>query len=597
MHRCTRAVVCALALFVMSAAAAPAQMISIGPAERPTMQAPDRVVKTGTGRLRGRVISADTGTVLRRAQVTISNPDIGGKTAVTDAQGRYEFRDLPAGRFSLSASKSGFLEMKYGQSRPSERGRRIELADGQALEKVDIVLPRGGAISGRILDEFGDPIPDASVAAMRVEYATGKPRLTSAGRPSMTNDLGYFRLFGLSSGEYYVTASARGNEPMGMEHVAPGVSASNNTGYATTYYPGTPNQAEAQRIALAVGQEVSVDVQMSPVRLARIVGRAVSSDGKPISRAMVMLVPVVIENMGMMGGGTETDTDGAFTLGGVPPGEYIVHVQSLAALMTAAVDAMGAFSLEAPPPTALPTTLPPANREFAIAKVSVSGEDITGLTITGARGARASGQVIFEHGEKPEPLTSLRLMAETRDHETVHFESVPPLSALKENGSFEIEGLMGRRVFGLMNPPKGWFLKGVTHEGEDVTDTGYEFTPGEDVKGFEIILTTRSQAVTGVVANDNGEPVLDYTVIVFPQDENKWTQSGSRWYGSSEGDQQGQFRVSELPPGSYFAIAVEADSVNDWMNPEWFRAAAKTATKFTLDEGATKRLELKLARP
>jgi hypothetical protein len=522
--------------------------------------------------------------------VNISNSDIGGKTAVTDAQGRYEFRDLPAGRFTLSASKPGFLDTKYGQSRPSERGRPIELAEGQTLDKIDVALPRGGAISGHILDEFGDPIPDVNVTAMRIERATGKR--VSAGRMSTTNDLGSFRLFGLPPGEYYVAATAHGNEPMAMmQAIGSGPTASNITGYATTYYPATPNPAEAQRIALAVGQEASVDVQMSPVRLARITGRAVGSDGSPISRSMVMLMPVGVEYTGMMTGGTETDKDGAFTISGVAPGEYFVQVQSLAALMTA-FDAMRAFSDEAsnaPPP-------PPVKREYAIAKVSVSGEDIAGLTITGTRGATASGQVIFEHGERPEPLTSLRLIAETMDVQNVHLESVPPFAALKENGRFEVEGLMGRQRFQIMNPPKGWFLKGITHEGDDVTDTGYDFKPAEDVKGFEIILTTRSQTLTGVVAGDRGEPLMDSTVVVFPADEEKWAETRSRWYGSTQTDQEGRFRFSELPAGSYFAIAVESDSLNDWMDPEWLRAAAKNATKVTLDEGATKRLDLKLSR-
>jgi len=94
--------------------------------------------------------------------VRISSSDIGSKTALTDAQGRYEFKDLPAGRFNLSVSKSGFVSMQYGQSRPFEPGRPIDLVDAQLLEKVDVALPRGSAVSGRILDEFGEPVADAS---------------------------------------------------------------------------------------------------------------------------------------------------------------------------------------------------------------------------------------------------------------------------------------------------------------------------------------------------------------------------------------------------------------------------------------------------
>ena len=594
----SKTILVALMLLAGAPIGADARQVSIEIAARdkPQTDNAQRPVKTGTGRVRGRVTATDTGAVIRRAQVSISGPDLGGKTALTDAQGRYEFRDLPAGRFSLRVSKPGFLDMKYGQSHPSERGRSIELAEGQVLEKMDVALPRGGAISGRILDEFGDPVPDATVAAKRVHHASGKRSLVGAGRPSITNDLGTFRVFGLPPGEYYVTATSRGNEWMHMMEPPPGVPipANNSSGFAATYYPNTPNPAEAQRIALNVGQEVSIDIQMSPVRLARIAGNAVSSDGKPISNAMVMLLPATMEDMGMtgmMGGGDQTDKDGKFTLNGVAPGEYIVQVQSLAALMSAATAAMAAFSED--PKNAPPPSTP--NREFAFARVTVTGEDIAGLIITATRGAKASGRVIFEHGQKPGDLTSLRVMADTRDLPNIHMEPAPPLSALKENGTFEIEGLIGRRAFEFMNPPTGWFLKRITHEGTDVTDTGYDFKPGEDVQGFEIVLTTRSQTLTGVVSNDKGEAVKEYTVVVFPEDQDKWTGADSRWRGVMQGDQQGQFRFTDLPAGSYFAIALEGDAEGDWTDPEWRRRATKDATRFTLDEGGTKRLELKLS--
>jgi hypothetical protein len=119
------------------------QEVRIGSADGGPMQmlAPGRQAKTGTGSLRGRVVAIDTGTAVRRAQVRISGPDIGTKTALTDAQGRYEFRDLPAGQFNVSVSKSGFVTMQYGQNRPFEPGRRIELADAQKMDKACLVYP------------------------------------------------------------------------------------------------------------------------------------------------------------------------------------------------------------------------------------------------------------------------------------------------------------------------------------------------------------------------------------------------------------------------------------------------------------------------
>jgi hypothetical protein len=139
-------------LFAASDLAAQQQIIIDRPTTDMPVQFPGmgpRQPKTGTARLRGRVTALETGGPVRRAQVRISGPDIGSKTAITDAEGRFEFRDLPGGRFNVSATKSGFVNVQYGQLRPFESGKAIDLVDGQVMDKADIAMPRGGVISGR----------------------------------------------------------------------------------------------------------------------------------------------------------------------------------------------------------------------------------------------------------------------------------------------------------------------------------------------------------------------------------------------------------------------------------------------------------------
>src|SRR6478672_122815 len=210
-----------VALLLLPALASAQQQISLNPGDAPMqLLMPGRQAKTGTGRLRGRVLAADTGNAIRRAQVRISSSDIGTKTAMTDAQGRYEFKDLPAGRFTVSVVKAGYVTMQYGQSRPFEPGRPIDLAEAQAMEKADVALPRGSAVQGHILDEFGEPVAEANVTAMRMQYSNGRRRLVPAGRASTTNDQGYFRLYGLPPGEYYVSATLRTMDSMVMDLIA-----------------------------------------------------------------------------------------------------------------------------------------------------------------------------------------------------------------------------------------------------------------------------------------------------------------------------------------------------------------------------------------
>ena len=103
------------------------------PGPRPQMPARDAAqIPTGTARIRGRVVAAD-GTPLRRANVRVSAGEIRvNRGATTDADGRYEVSDLPAGRYSISVSRNGYVSLQFGQQRPFEPGIDSIVADIRA---------------------------------------------------------------------------------------------------------------------------------------------------------------------------------------------------------------------------------------------------------------------------------------------------------------------------------------------------------------------------------------------------------------------------------------------------------------------------------
>ena len=153
---------------------------------------------TGTAKIARRVVSAETGAPIRRAQIRISSPDARiNRDVTTDSDGRFEFLTLPAGRYRLYVTKAGYVSLEYGQARPFEAGKPLDIANGQSLEKIDFSLPRGSAITGRVTDEFGDPITDVQVQAMRYQFTNGERQLVNAGRVATTDDLGQYRIFGL----------------------------------------------------------------------------------------------------------------------------------------------------------------------------------------------------------------------------------------------------------------------------------------------------------------------------------------------------------------------------------------------------------------
>jgi hypothetical protein len=97
---------------------------------------------------------------------------------------------LPAGRFSLTASKGSYVTLQYGQTRPMQGGTPLQVLDGQIVEKVDLALPRGAVITGRVVDEFGEPIADVQVMPLQSRFAQGRRRLAGRRPRFATNDIG-----------------------------------------------------------------------------------------------------------------------------------------------------------------------------------------------------------------------------------------------------------------------------------------------------------------------------------------------------------------------------------------------------------------------
>jgi Carboxypeptidase regulatory-like domain/BlaR1 peptidase M56 len=211
--------------------------------------------RTGTGVIRGRIVRTDNGQPLRKVRVSLLAEGVRDlPVATTGADGRYELTKLPPGRFTLTASKGGFVTLAYGQLHPDEQGRPIDLADRQTVDRVDLALPSGAAISGVVLDAEGQPLAGIAVHALRQQFHDGRsvPRIDEPVTVDLTDDRGQFRLFGLPPGTYYVSAVA---EPLtsgpGIMLLIPPSPLRD-----MRFYPGTRDQSEAAGVTVDAGQEI-----------------------------------------------------------------------------------------------------------------------------------------------------------------------------------------------------------------------------------------------------------------------------------------------------------------------------------------------------
>ncbi len=537
---------------------------------------PGETPPKGSAVIKGQVRADVTGAPVRRAQVRAVSVDgrgAGGGVTSTDANGNFEIKELAAGRYNITAMKGGFVQGQYGQRRPGEPGTLIELNDGQTAEKVNFVLSRGAVITGRIVDDAGEPVSGTQVTAMRFQFMGGTRRLTPAGTEGnndRTDDQGLYRLYGLPPGEYFVSANNRNMSFMGPEM--------NNTeqdGFAPTYYPGTPNLSEATRVTLKSGQEMSgAHFALIVARMARVRGRVLASSGEPVGRSMLMLTPAD-PIMGGMAFSTANNAmigaDGAFQFANVAPGRYNLNVR--------------------------PMNQPGQTSEFATVPITVGADDIDNLVITTSAGATARGAVMTDDGSPPPfRFDQVQIFPTSASPDIMMFGSGPP--RINEDYSFEMTGLFDRRILRAnvgMGQSAGWSLKAVMWNSEDVTDTGIDFAPGRTYEGLQVIFTQKVNDLSGLLTDDRNNPVIDATVIVFPANRERWTFQ-SRYLRSVRPDTNGRYTVRNLPPGQdYLVIAVRNLESGQGTDPEFLTRAQETAKSFSLNEAETKTVDIKLS--
>jgi hypothetical protein len=557
---------------VLSLLAAPQQAPAGGmslPAQRQQPRDP-ATEKKGTASVKGRITAADSGRPLRRVQVRLTAPELTEpRSTSTNLQGAYEFADLPAGRYTLSVSRTGYLSLQYGQRRPGESPKPLQVSDGQAVDKLDFALPRSGVISGRLSDETGDAFAGVAVYAMQTQFFQGRRSLVPVSSGGVrSDDAGQYRIVGLPPGDYVVMATVR--ETWTTDGKEKQVFA-----YAPSYFPGTATATEATRVKVGIGQEVgAIDISLQPMRAATLSGTALASDGTPLSGGNISLSQEIVGPgfMSMMSmGGTTIAADGSWKLREVPPGEFQLTARS-------------ASNRDKPTETGAMTLF-------------VQGADMQGIVLSADPGGTLTGRLVTDNGS-PLPVSrgTLRVTGQT----TVpgrRSQGVPIADTngvVGSEGDFTLKGVSGPSMLRVSPLPPGWAIKSVEVGDKDYVDTPLEITGGRQVDGARIVLSNRFPTLTGQIADEKGNPA-EGTVLLFPGDASKWVEAAGT-LRSARPDQAGRFKLESIRPGDYFAVAL--DYVQQWQvnDPEFLEDLREKATKVTLEEGQSAELALKIAK-
>ncbi len=556
---------------------------------RPTRPTPP----VGTATITGRVVAAETGQPLARATVTASpsastaqrGSEPGGLrgpgmsrnqrlAARTDDQGRYTIANVPAGEYTLTARRAGFVDTGFGQLTSRTPPRAVLVGENGTVRAIDFQLLRGGVIIGRVTTETGEPAERVSVRALRLIRQGGEVRPAGASSSDQTDDLGQFRLFGLAPGEYIVMADPRGPEIRfrdgsmtgGFDNSVQGVTQDD----IPTFGPGTLNAAAAQRVRVDAGQEASVDVQLIAARMVAIRGRVTASSGEPLEGGNVSVrsadgFSILPSRFGGIA------SDGQFELTDVAPGTYTIMAQST----TRGRSQTGHVE------------------ELAMQTIAVDGDDMV-VSLTTVPGSTARGRLTLE-GD-PSALAGRTLSVGSVPARPFTF-TVPGRGRVQPDLTFEISGLRGEQTIGVGNLPDGWWVRDVRVGGQSALE-GYDFGHGRAFTGLEIVVSTQPTGIAGTVTLPTGATAADYAVIVFPEDEALWEwsigrQPRSRVVRPALG---GTFRITGLRPGSYYAMAVSAAQADSEviLDPDQLRELTGRARTIDVPDGGLASLTLPL---
>lgn len=525
--------------------------LQVGPIQPPGEPATE--VKPGT--VRGRITAAESGKPLRRAAVTLisaSETSRARVTATTNSQGQFEARNVPLGAYFVDVRRPGYLSLQFGQRRPNERGLTVDVPSGETVEKIDVALPRGGVLAGRITDELGEPYPGVQVVALAMRYVRGT-RAASATGFATTDDRGEYRIAGLAPDTYMVAALS--TETWRTEK-------KETFGYAATFYPGGPVEV-AQQVTLAPAQQrQDLDFSLHAMRTVTISGRVQRETGEAVTSGSVRLAyrfsPDGILTVGSRD--APVDRGGAFELTQVAAGNYLL---------------IGA-----------------GGSEQAIA---VADADISDVTLVARTGSTVSGVVVTEE-DVPPPFSSSGVRATL----LAPFGNVLPTVRVVNpdpDWSFKFGNLGGPFLFRMLALPPGWALGAVRLGEREITDTPWDVpTGGRQIDGLKIVLTQKGGRISGSVTSSDGKPTAAATALVFADDDKLW-MPGSRFVRSARPDRDGRFAVAGLPAGTYRAIAREFVEDGQWEDRAFLEEIRDRALRVILAEGGAETVTLKLPPP
>jgi len=516
--------------------------------------------KTKHATISGTVTDAATKQPIVKAVLTLRDVSAryddskSSQTTTTDTAGRYEIHDVAAGEYDLRANKPGYLSADYAVGTGKHRrSTNIAVTDGKDFTGMDLAMKRGGVISGRVLNEDGEPFPEVQVTAYhygRMERG-GKPRLLPWSRPVQTDDRGEYRIFDLDPAQYYVACAIQ------LTFNPNEIDKNIKRAYPKTFYPAATSADAATPIMVTAGGEAVANFALTTAPAFTVKGKIVGAT-EQIPVIVTLNEPDLVFYAPQVGRMSKGDT---FELPGVLPGTYQLTAQQ------------SPRSGEEP--------------RFVTRKITVADTDLQDVTLSlNAPYQPTPGSIQILGDQKIDPSTLylyLSSPAFAEDEDSSFALAAGRFTQPRKDGSFTFsviqpEGKFFVNVGAQRNELEDWYTKSVFFAGRDVTDTGFSPAPGGSLQVF---LSPNGATVEGVVVDKDGKPVPGAEVTTVPEEAHRQRRD---LYQSGSTNQLGHFRIRGISPGSYKLLAVEDDETQSVFDTDFLKAHLASGTDLKVEE-------------
>lgn len=497
-------------------------------------------------KIAGVVVSAASGTPLAHTRVSIVDTR-GPRNAlwmITAEDGRFEFNRLNAGKYTLQGARRGFIPTAYEQHEQFNTA----IVTGAELDTENLLLRLVpvATITGRVLDESGEPVRNAGVRFYRENHNLGVSKITAFSFAS-TDDQGSYEFAPVIPGTYFISTTARPwysvhpatfrAESAGNSFLA--VDGSLDVSYPTTYYAGTTDADAATPVPIKGGDHVQTDIHLEPVPSLHLLFHVPENGQNGFT--MPVLQKRVFDSLEDVGHeGAQQVSAGTYELIGVPAGRYNVRRH-------------GSAPGEADQTTEMNLTKDGQELD------SSPGEQLGSVKLT--------VKIIGE--EKLPQQVSIML----RD---MHLRNVS-FQPVDANGEIQFEGLpAGKYAIVAVSPSKRYSVVRTSSQGTETSGNSFNLTAGSAVS-MSALLQGDIARVEGF-AKRSGKAAACVMVVLVPTDP----ESNIELFRRDQSDLDGSFVLPGVVPGSYTVIAIEDGWSVDWSRPTVLARYTRGGQKLTI---------------